>query len=152
MWTRQKQCVATDTWRSLGCRTTPLEHWSKRKLTVETRWAKQQTKKSDFLEDIIHYSSVNYFKGTWAVSKESFWYSGTFLNELMASNLKCISAPFILTDFDFVCPTDLQSFMVLTFDLGTGSSNDFVGPSSLTINISSLNESNRFFPVSWQLR
>ena len=46
MRTRQKQRVATDTWRSLGCRTTPLEHWSKRKPTVEPRWAKQQTKKS----------------------------------------------------------------------------------------------------------
>ena len=34
--TRQER-VATDTWRSLGCRTTPLEHWSKRKSTVE-RW------------------------------------------------------------------------------------------------------------------
>ena len=45
MRTQQKQCVATDTWRSLGCRTTPLEHWSKRKPTVEPRWAKQQTKK-----------------------------------------------------------------------------------------------------------
>ena len=31
--------------RSLGCRTTPLEHWSKRKPTVEPLWAKQQTKK-----------------------------------------------------------------------------------------------------------
>ena len=41
----QKQRVATDTWRSLGCRTTPLEHWSKRKTTAEPRWAKQQTKK-----------------------------------------------------------------------------------------------------------
>ena len=44
MRTKQK-CVATDTWRSLGCRTTPLEHWSRRKPTVEPRWAKQQTKK-----------------------------------------------------------------------------------------------------------
>ena len=44
MRTRQK-CVATDTWRSLGCRTSPLEHWSRRKPTVEPRWAKQQTKK-----------------------------------------------------------------------------------------------------------
>ena len=44
MRTRQKR-VATDTWRSLGCRTTPLEQWSKRKPTVEPRWAKQQTKK-----------------------------------------------------------------------------------------------------------
>ena len=44
MRTRQKH-VATDTWRSLGCRTTPLEHWSKRKPTVESRCAKQQTKK-----------------------------------------------------------------------------------------------------------
>ena len=44
MRTRQKR-IATDTWRSLGCRTTPLEHWSKRKPTVEPRWAKQQTKK-----------------------------------------------------------------------------------------------------------
>ena len=34
MRTRQKR-VATDTWRSLGCRTTPLEHWSRRKPTVE---------------------------------------------------------------------------------------------------------------------
>ena len=42
MRTRQKQRVATDTLRSLGCRTTPLEHWSKRKPTVEPRWAKQQ--------------------------------------------------------------------------------------------------------------
>ena len=44
MRTRQK-LVATDTWRSLRCRTTPLEHWSKGKPTVEPRWAKQQTKK-----------------------------------------------------------------------------------------------------------
>ena len=44
MRTRQKR-IATDTWRSLGCRTTPLEHWSRRKPTVEPRWAKQQTKK-----------------------------------------------------------------------------------------------------------
>ena len=44
MRTRQKR-VASDTWRSLGCRTTPLEHWSRRKPTVEPRWAKQQTKK-----------------------------------------------------------------------------------------------------------
>ena len=44
MRTRQER-VATDTWRSLGCRTIPLEHWSKRKPTVEPRWAKQQTKK-----------------------------------------------------------------------------------------------------------
>ena len=44
MRTRQKR-VAADTWRSLGCRTTPLEHWSRRKPTVEPRWAKQQTKK-----------------------------------------------------------------------------------------------------------
>ena len=36
MRTRQKR-VATDTWRSLGCRTTPLEHWSRRKPTVEPR-------------------------------------------------------------------------------------------------------------------
>ena len=43
--TPQKQRVATDTWRSPGCRTTPLQHWSKRKLTVEPQWAKQQTKK-----------------------------------------------------------------------------------------------------------
>ena len=34
MRTRQKR-VATDTWRSLGCPTTPLEHWSRRKPTVE---------------------------------------------------------------------------------------------------------------------
>ena len=45
MKTWQKQRVATDTWRSLGCRTIPLEHWSKRKPTVEPRWPKQQTKK-----------------------------------------------------------------------------------------------------------
>ena len=44
MRTRQER-VATDTWRSLGYRTTPLEHWSKRKPTVEPRSAKQQTKK-----------------------------------------------------------------------------------------------------------
>ena len=43
MRTRQKR-VTTDTRRSLGCRTTPLEHWRKRKPTVEPRWAKQQTK------------------------------------------------------------------------------------------------------------
>ena len=36
MRTRQKQRVATDTRRSLGCRTTPLEHWSKRKPTDTT--------------------------------------------------------------------------------------------------------------------
>ena len=45
MRARQKQRVVTDNWRSLGCRTTPLEQWSKRKPTVEPRWAKQQTKK-----------------------------------------------------------------------------------------------------------
>ena len=39
-----RKMFATDTWRSLGCRTTPLKHWSKRKPTVETRWAKQRTK------------------------------------------------------------------------------------------------------------
>ena len=39
MRTRQKR-VATDTWRSLGCRTTPLEHWSKRKPTAEPRSVK----------------------------------------------------------------------------------------------------------------
>ena len=44
MRTRQER-VATDNRRSPGCRTTPLEHWSKRKPTVELRWAKQQTKK-----------------------------------------------------------------------------------------------------------
>ena len=46
--TRQKR-VATDTWRSLGCRTTPLEHWSKRKPTVEPRFndvIKKLTEKS----------------------------------------------------------------------------------------------------------
>ena len=43
--TPQKQRVATDTWRSLGCPTTPLEHWCKRKPIDEPRWAKQQTKK-----------------------------------------------------------------------------------------------------------
>ena len=43
MRTRQKR-VATDTWRSLGCQTTPLKHWSRRKPTVEPRWAKQQTR------------------------------------------------------------------------------------------------------------
>ena len=31
MRTRQKQCVATDTWRSLGCGTPPLEQWRKKK-------------------------------------------------------------------------------------------------------------------------
>ena len=36
MRTRQ-ECVATDTQRSPGCLTTPLEHWSKRKPTVEPR-------------------------------------------------------------------------------------------------------------------
>ena len=46
MRTRQKQRVVTDTWRSLGYRTTPLDHWCKRKPTVEPRLAKQQTKKS----------------------------------------------------------------------------------------------------------
>ena len=39
-----KKMRTETTWRSLGCRTTPLEHWSKRKPTVEPRWAKQQTK------------------------------------------------------------------------------------------------------------
>ena len=42
--TRQER-VVTDTWRSPGCRTAALEHWSKMKQTVEPRWAKQQTKK-----------------------------------------------------------------------------------------------------------
>ena len=42
----RQERVATDTRRSPGCRTTPLEHWSKRKPTVEPRWAKQQTKKT----------------------------------------------------------------------------------------------------------
>ena len=44
MRTLQKQRVATNTWISLGCRTTPLEHWSKRKPTIEPRWGKQQLK------------------------------------------------------------------------------------------------------------
>ena len=42
--TRQKR-AATDTWRPPGCRTTPLEHLSKRKPTTEPRRAKQHTKK-----------------------------------------------------------------------------------------------------------
>ena len=46
MRTRQKQRSVTDNWRSLGCWTTPLEHWSKRKSTVEPRWAEQQTTES----------------------------------------------------------------------------------------------------------
>ena len=41
MRTRQK-LVAIDTWRSMGCRTIPLEHWSKRKQTVEPRCANRQ--------------------------------------------------------------------------------------------------------------
>ena len=49
MRTRQKQCVATDTWRSLGCRTTPLELWSKRKPTVEVVFQTQY----EFLYDAI---------------------------------------------------------------------------------------------------
>ena len=42
--TRQKR-AATDTRRPPGRRTTPPEHWSKRKPTAEPRRAKQQTKK-----------------------------------------------------------------------------------------------------------
>ena len=42
--TRQKG-AATDIRRPPGYRTTPLEHWSRRKPTVEPRRAKQQTKK-----------------------------------------------------------------------------------------------------------
>ena len=66
MRTRQKR-VATDTWRSLGCRTTPLEHWSKRKPTVEPQFKSllnargslinnkiQSSKGSDFSESILH--------------------------------------------------------------------------------------------------
>ena len=37
MRTRQK-CVVTETWRSLGCRTTPLEHWSRRKPANLIEW------------------------------------------------------------------------------------------------------------------
>ena len=52
MRTRQKR-VATDTWRSLGCLTTPLEHWSKRKPTVNpggpsNRQKKKKKKKKKF--------------------------------------------------------------------------------------------------------
>ena len=43
MRTRQKQRVATDTWRSLVCQTRPLQYRSKRKPKVEPRWAKQKT-------------------------------------------------------------------------------------------------------------
>ena len=42
MRTRQKR-VATDTWRSLGCRTTPLEHWRKRQPTNEPRYKTYET-------------------------------------------------------------------------------------------------------------
>ena len=45
---RQKP-VATDTWRPLGCRTTPVEHWSKRKPTVSSLWAQWVAKDSRFL-------------------------------------------------------------------------------------------------------
>ena len=31
-----------DTWRSLGCQTTPLEYWSKQKQPVEPWWAEKQ--------------------------------------------------------------------------------------------------------------
>ena len=40
------KCDATDTWRSLECRTTPLVHWSIWNPTVEPRWAYQQFKKA----------------------------------------------------------------------------------------------------------
>ena len=46
MRTRQKQRVVTDTWRSLVCRTTLLEHWYKSKPTIELRWAKEYRQKS----------------------------------------------------------------------------------------------------------
>ena len=36
MRTRQKR-VATDTWRSLGRRTTPLEHWNKRNCQISCK-------------------------------------------------------------------------------------------------------------------
>ena len=49
MRTRQKQRVVTDTWRSLGCRTTPLEHWSKRKPTVEPRWVGTYSQINDYM-------------------------------------------------------------------------------------------------------
>ena len=49
----QQKCVVTDTWRSLGCRTTPLEHWTRRKPTVEPRWAKQQTKQRTYKSRFI---------------------------------------------------------------------------------------------------
>ena len=41
MRTQQKQRAVNDIWRLLGCLTTPLEHWSKRKPTVEPRWSKK---------------------------------------------------------------------------------------------------------------
>ena len=59
MRTRQKR-VATDTWRSLGCRTTPLEHSSRRKPTVEPRWAKQQTKFTKYVTNIIDEPKYKY--------------------------------------------------------------------------------------------
>ena len=51
--TRQKR-VATDTWRSLGCRTTPLEHWSRRKPTVEPRCSQEACIKPTFPYHFTH--------------------------------------------------------------------------------------------------
>ena len=45
MRTRQKQRVVTDTWKPLGCRTTPLEHWRKRKSTVEIHTPRYQARR-----------------------------------------------------------------------------------------------------------
>ena len=64
--TRQKQRVATDTWRSLGCRTTPLEHWSKRKATVKPRWVKQQTKFAPLCRLNYRFHGIESFIDLWS--------------------------------------------------------------------------------------
>ena len=63
MRSRQK-CVATDTWRSLGCRTTPLEHWSRSKPTVEPRWANFIWS----LHGMLGWKFVQIFWVTWPMS------------------------------------------------------------------------------------
>ena len=46
-----KYNVLRDSWISLDCQTTQLEICSKRRLSVESRWTKQQTKFNDALNN-----------------------------------------------------------------------------------------------------
>ena len=93
MRTRQK-CVATDTWRSMGCRTTPLEHWSRRK---PISWLKRisvsennKTINYIYLEKLKHVGGKLFFECNFSPDDiNSIVQKNTFINEILTTWYKC---------------------------------------------------------------